>query len=396
MSAGKAHRWVILTGEFPPIGGGVGDYTAALLAALGKAGDEALVFVLNEELRQENGQRADSKVEFLGTGLRGLWQLDRRLRSFPSGQTLLVQYVPQAFGWKGLNVPFCLFLFLRRSHWDIWVMFHEVAYRPEKGEAFRFFVLGAVTHWMARCLAAASSKILVSIPAWAKILREVMGVIESIVWLPVPSNLPIEVGQSELRDARDRLNQATTALVGHFGTYGAGVCLLLEPIVLELLARHAGVSVLLIGRGSDRFLRDLVERHGREITRRVYCTGQLPPAHAANQIAMCDLLVQPYPDGISTRRTSAMAGLALGRPIISNLGRLTEDLWGSCGAICLVSAADQIASHALDLLSDQEKLLRIGKAAHAFYREHFSFEVVAALLQSLRSSNLFVASAREV
>ena len=40
---------------------------------------------------------------------------------------VLVQYVPHAFGWKGGNLPFCLWLWNRKDRRP-WVMFHEVAF----------------------------------------------------------------------------------------------------------------------------------------------------------------------------------------------------------------------------------------------------------------------------
>ena len=34
-------------------------------------------------------------------------------------------------------------------------------------------------------------------------------------------------------------------------------------------------------------------------------------------LSACDLMIQPYPDGISARRTSAMAALAHERPVVT-------------------------------------------------------------------------------
>ena len=56
------------------------------------------------------------------------------------------------------------------------------------------------------------------------------------------------------------------------------------------------------------------------------------PQALADHIGACDLLIQPYPDGISSRRTSAMAGLALGIPVITTTGSLTESLWAETRA----------------------------------------------------------------
>ena len=56
---------------------------------------------------------------------------------------------------------------------------------------------------------------------------------------------------------------------------------------------------------------------------------------ASAHISACDLMLQPYPDGISTRRTSAMVGLAHGRALATTSGHLTESLWAESGAVAI-------------------------------------------------------------
>ena len=82
------------------------------------------------------------------------------------------------------------------------------------------------------------------------------------------------------------------------------------------------------------------------------------------------MLVQPFEDGASTRRSSLMAGVALGRPTIANRGRHTEELWSAERAIHLT---DSHAPHALaggvtKLLADpllRERIAENGRRLHA-------------------------------
>ena len=53
----------------------------------------------------------------------------------------------------------------------------------------------------------------------------------------------------------------------------------------------------------------------------------------------CDLMLQPYPDGVSTRRGSMMAALAHRRAVVTTDGALSEPLWRQSGAVALVEAA---------------------------------------------------------
>jgi hypothetical protein len=100
-----------------------------------------------------------------------------------------VQYVPHAFGWKGMNVPFCLWLNRQRRR-DVWVMFHEVLYPRLPGQPWRHRLLARVTRRMARLTLRAARRVFVSVPAWEPILRSLGPDCPAVTWLPVLSNIP--------------------------------------------------------------------------------------------------------------------------------------------------------------------------------------------------------------
>ena len=98
---------------------------------------------------------------------------------------MLVQYVPQAFGWKGGNLPFCVWLRLRRNRHP-WVMFHEAAYPFEAGDRLPRRALAAVNRLMAHLVSRAAHRAFVSIPAWRREVELLAVAGTSIEWLPVP------------------------------------------------------------------------------------------------------------------------------------------------------------------------------------------------------------------
>ena len=77
----------------------------------------------------------------------------------------------------------------------------------------------------------------------------------------------------------------------------------------------------------------------------MHATGYLSPVLIAAHLTACDVLMQPYPDGITVRRTSAMAALARGRAVVTTTGHLTEPLWADEDAVALVDVADPGALH---------------------------------------------------
>ena len=104
---------------------------------------------------------------------------------------MLVEYVPHAFGMKAMNVPLCLMLLRRRNSSNITVMFHEVAYPISRRQSLRHNALGAVNRAMAAMVARAASRIFVAAQAWSESLRRLAPAGREIIWLPVPSNIPV-------------------------------------------------------------------------------------------------------------------------------------------------------------------------------------------------------------
>jgi len=147
---------------------------------------------------------------------------------------------------------------------------------------------------------------------------------------------------------------------------------LLMASLPKLLQGGLHRAALLLGRGSKALRGELIDRHP-DLARRVHATGALDAAGISLHLSACDVMIQPYPDGVSSRRTSLMVGLSHGLPIVTTLGRLTESFWAGSGAVALAPVGDAVA-----MLEATERLLanpveggRMGSAAKALYRERF-------------------------
>jgi glycosyltransferase involved in cell wall biosynthesis len=359
----------VLTGEYPPQPGGVADYTALVARGLAAAGDRVTVYAPAVSLPDADEPGVTVRRLAGGFGPRSLAVLGRALDHWPG--RVLLQYAPHAFGWKGMNVPLCAWLWSRRRPLD--VMFHEVAYPIELGQPWKHRLLAAVTRGMASLLLRAAGRVFVSIPGWGPLLHTLAPRSPAPIWAPIPSNLPVGFPAGEVLAARSRLApDRRERLVGHFGTYGSLITRMLEPAVVALLTRAPDVRVVLLGRGGPDFAAAVGGKHP-VLANRLTAPGHLEAAAAAAHVAACDVLVQPYPDGISSRRTSAMAALALGRPVVTTDGHLTEPLWRATRAVA-VAPPDQLASATLGLLADPDGRAELGRRAADLYREQFAVE----------------------
>jgi len=385
--------WHILTGEYPPQPGGVSDYTRQLACALVEAGDRVEIWAP----RCETPDRLPDAMEGTDTGgpgivihrlpdsfgPRSLLRLTRALNRAQAPRRLLVQYVPHAFGWKGANLPFCLWLRSRRRD-SIWVMFHEVMFRAEGDRRLPRLALAAVNRWMARLVAGAAERAFVSIPGWRPLLEPLLRKEATVTWLPVPSAIPVTEDAAATGAIRARY-AAGHPLVGHFGTYGAAVGTLLER-TLEALAAISDCHMLLLGDRSDVVCRALTSAHP-SLAGRLFATGRLSPRDVSHHVAACDLMLQPYPDGISSRRTSAMAALSHGRAIVTTAGWLTESLWTEAGAAVLVPIdPDALAAATAAMLFDLSRRKEIGRRAAALYDARFHVRHSVSALRSLNAA----------
>jgi glycosyltransferase involved in cell wall biosynthesis len=365
-------RWNVLTGEYPPDQGGVADYSQLVAHGLLLAGDEVHIWTQGR-VRLDLERRGITVHRLPGHfGPQTLVTLRRDLRM---NARLLVQYVPHAFGAKAMNVLFCAWLFAHRNQISIDVMFHEVAFPVRYGQPARRNFLGLVTRMMAMLVARAATRVFVTTSAWEPVLRTLGVRRMPIVCLPVPSNVPVVHDPECIRMARSRYADGVSSLLGHFGTYNEWIANALEALLPSLLKTNDDVSILLLGRGGDE-MRNRLVRANCVFARRIAAPGALALADLSCHLSACDLMIQPYPDGITTRRTSAMAVLSHGRAMVTTSGHLTESLWAETRAVAMARVGDveQFRQLTACLLRNDGSGNRLGHGARELYQTRFSLD----------------------
>jgi len=359
-------RWHILTGEYPPASGGVGDYTARLADALAAAGDIVTVWTPGQSLPDRFGRKSQRVLRDALSKTPGI---------------VLLQYVPNALGARGLNLPFCLWLRgIARGGADVRVMFHEPYFYFTITRPWRN-ALALVQRAMAHVLLdAASRTAYISTETWRRYLTPRNG--SSLELVPIPSNItPTPAADATARHRRT-MAPAGQLVVGHFGTYGDHVERELLRLLPALAGRCATARFAFIGDGSDAFLSRLTVRH-RDIAARSWASGTMHAADVSAALRACDVLVQPYPDGITTRRTSAMAGLQHGVPMVTTSGALTEAVWAASAAVSLIPAGDvsAFANEVDRLLRDRVDAQALATRGAEAYERYFSLERTLAILR---------------
>lgn len=380
-------RLALITGEYPPLPGGVGDYTRELAQALQARGHTVAVWT---DRRGEGDtpspfpvfrvvQRWDARAWFtLGRSLRA-WR--------PDG--VLLQYQAAAYGLGGaMNLwPAIARLWLRKI--PIVVTFHDLRV------PYLFPKAGPLRAWSIRFLARRADGVIVTNHEDEAALRAAG--IHSPWRIPIGSNILPPSDLPPPRIARARLGfPEDLPLVGFFGFLhpSKGFDVLLEAIAM--LARE-GMAIGLVHIGatvapSDPSQRDYAawcHRRIRELGLEgcIWETGYRPPGEISLAFAAVDLCALPYRDGISFRRGTLMAALAHGRAVISTFPRVPIPELQTGDPILLIPPEDPqaLALAIRRVLKDPVLRAQLERGARTL-AEQFSWERIAAQVEEVFQS----------
>ncbi len=236
---------------------------------------------------------------------------------------------------------------------------------------------------MAMLAARSAARIFIATPRWEPLLRRYVPNQRPIVWMPVPSTVAVIDDRARVAAARRRW-YADDHIIGHFGTYSPAIAAMLRATVPIILAADPDVTMLLIGTNGDAFRETLVKENPA-LANRIAATGTLPADELSLAISACEILVQPYPDGVTSRRTSMMAALEHARAIVTTRGLFTEPLWEQSGAVAMVEAGDSSAFAAAvgTLREDLVRRRHYASAAKALYANRFD---VRHTIEALRGA----------
>ena len=377
--------WHIVTGEYPPAPGGVSDYTSAVAGGLAAAGDIVHVWCPGASAPPLS-QPGVTVHPIAGSWTPGdLHRVDCEMNALHGEKKLLLQWVPHAFGKKSLNVRLCRWIRRRAGAGDrLEIMVHEPGLAFREGK-LRHDLMAAVHRLMLTTLLSRAQRVWTAIPAWVDVMRPWSPGREdlSFCWLPVPSTLPVTDAEDSIHRFRARKTKPGGVIIGHFGTYQPAVRLALSNLLPKLLTEVPEAHIELLGRGSEQVLETLRTRLGDQAFR-VDASGELDAAGLSQRLQACDLLVQPYPDGASTRRTTLMAALAHGVPVVTTVGRLSESFWRDSDAIATVGVGDieGMARQAATVARDPKRRQAMAASARATYDARFDLRHVIHALRT--------------
>jgi glycosyltransferase involved in cell wall biosynthesis len=199
-------------------------------------------------------------------------------------------------------------------------------------------------------------------------------------FIPVGPNLPISLSFTS-----DQL-QSTIPTIGVFsitgGEQGASETRIIVAGVRCAAKKLGKIRLSVFGRHAE--VREAELRGGlRDLPVEVSVEGVVEPAQVVQKLSLCDVLL--FVRGpISSRRSSAIAGIACGLPIIAYPGSETDTPITEAGVV-LVSPdqPDDLNAKLVRVLSDAAYRRYLSDRSRAAYQTHFAWSVIAAGFNTL-------------
>jgi glycosyltransferase involved in cell wall biosynthesis len=216
-----------------------------------------------------------------------------------------------------------------------------------------------------RALLLTADVVMTTTSSWIRLLPSRCGAIA----IPVGSNLP---------DARDLRQQSRRALgadddalvLASFGSDHPSF--LLEYVVgaaNAVVAARGSVTLLCLGAGTRPL-------EGLDPRVELHRPGRQSERDLAAGLSAADIYLSPLSDGLSTRRTTLMAALQHGLPVVGTPGSRTEaELRSETAAIRWApNGVASFVAQVLNLAEDRALQERVGNAARELYERKFSWE----------------------
>ena len=341
-------RVCFLTGEYPPMRGGVGDYTRELALAMQALGVEVGIITSRRAVAEQGaeptgGPRVYPAVE--DWGYRQWAEIGRALDDFRP-DVVHIQYQTAAYGMHPAINLLPLQLRRRRPRPLVAVTFHDLKV------PYLFPKAGPIRQLPAVVLAWASDLVVVTNEEDAHLLvgeapdgreetirlRSRYGG-RSLHLIPIGSNIPITPPAGFDRGAwRERMGvDQGEVLLAYFGflAHAKGVDLLFEAF-RQLLKQRPGIKLAMIGgmEGSSDSSNRAYARQIRAMADeptfrgRVIWTGFTVSSEVSANLQAADICVLPFREGASLRHGTLVAAITHGLPTVTTSLPATQNRAG--------------------------------------------------------------------
>ncbi len=374
------YRICIINGAYPPLRDGIGDYTYKLIESLRK--NDLPISLITSRIENISGSGDNFKIfpVIKKWNLFGVFLILRLINKY-NFDIIHIQYPSSAYRKTVFfaALPFLIRVFFRKVKVIITLHEFSIAYPVNK---VKQLLLAAFSH---RIIVTAEGDFneLIRFPFCGQHKTEI---------IPIGNNINICLNGAGSREyfKEKGLIGSDTKIISFFGFIhpNKGIESLLEAVA-DLKREGFPVFLLLIS-GLDYAANKYHKQIGECIDRLsmaefLHWTGYVDSGEVSRLLAISDICVLPFKDGVSLRRGTLVAALAHGLPVISTRGRNIPEELRHNENIYLVprNDAESLSAAISELIKDGNLRQCIAGAAGKF-SEGFSWKKI-----SLAHTNLY-------
>jgi glycosyltransferase involved in cell wall biosynthesis len=319
----------LVTGEYPPMEGGVGSFTQELAKALDRQGCEVHIITSLKAREQNNKRSLWSPHEPIDIGFAKLHPRINRWRW--SAVDAIAQIVLE-YNLQIVNVQFQAAAFDMRIPainglpWRLRSISKTVVTFHDLRVPYLFPKAGRLRPWIINRLAKSADGVIVTNDDDMAQLLDVGIRSSALARIPIGSNIKAD----EVRN-QDRIDALRNELglddgqifLGYFGFLNASKG---ADILIQALAKSdENVQLIFLGAstGSSDSENRAFLKHIKQLIKdfqlesRIHWSGFQTDSALSTYFQAADIMVMPYRDGVTLRRGTLMAILAQGRPLIT-------------------------------------------------------------------------------
>lgn len=303
----------MVSGDYPPIKGGLADYTKCLFDELKKRINKNNVFLItSKEAKKENKNIINEIKKW------NLWGIIKTVIIIKKNKPNIVhiQY-PTAQYKKNISINFLPLLLKTFTSIPIILTIHEFSNKSIYG---RLRIMPMIMFSNKTIIVSEEYRSDILKLAWP--LKKYLN--KKIIYIPIGPNIAfknIEFSKKEIQEIKKSLKiKIDDFVICFFGwiTKGKGIEFLLETFQELIKNQYSNLKLLFIGDQEKNFFNQIkltIKKY--KLESKIVFTGYCSPTDVSKYMMISDMCVEPFEDGIKSKRGSFLVPLFHKLPIVT-------------------------------------------------------------------------------